>query len=461
MKSFFVKRNIIILILTVSLVGGGFFLVSLGKSNKMVIAVKSLDLFNKFSKLLIVEEDRRKEVEVLDKLVNELTKKDDITKSFLILLQNNMELRPGGGFLGQYAIVKIKNGEIISTFIEDANLLDQRIDSDIPAPYPFKKMMQVKKWKFRDSNFSPDFPINAEKAKYFLRLAGGQSNFDGVIAINATVLNEILKITGPITVPGYPGVYDSGNAVLKLEEQVEKAYIMDPALDTQNRKAIMREMGPIIIDKLLKVGNISKLAEFGHVQMQKKDVMLNFKDPNLQALAASVHWDGAVPTDWSSDFLMAVDANMGALKTNYYIKREIDYSIDLTQTKPVVTLNLLYKNTAPYGDWRTSDYHSYLRLYVPEGANILEREMVSYPNIGTEFGKTFFGFTLHVLIGGETKIKVKYELPENFDRENYRLLMLKQSGVEDIPVKVHINMGGGEMSQEGILTKDLKFQLEK
>lgn len=427
----------------------------------MTIAVKSLDFFNKFSKILIVEEDRRKEVEVLDKLVNELTKKDDVTRSFLIMLQNNMELRPGGGFLGQYAIIKTKNGEIISTFIEDANLLDQRITAKTPAPYPFKKMIQLKNWKFRDSNFSPNFPTNVEKAKYFLRLAGSPSNFDGVIAVNATVLNELLKITGPITVPGYPGEYNSENAVLKLEEQVEKAYIMDPELDTQNRKAIMREMGPIIINKLTSFGNIAKLAEFGHEQMQKRDVMLNFKDPNLQSLVESVYWDGKVAEDWTGDYLMAVDANMGALKTNYYVKREIDYAIDLTTPKPVVTLNLLYKNTAPYGDWRTSDYHSYLRLYLPEGANLLEREMVSYPNIGKEFGKTFFGFTLHVLIGGETRVKVKYELPENFDKENYKLLMQKQSGVDNIPVKVSITNADGTMTQEGVLTKDLKFQIEK
>lgn len=461
MKKYLTKRNAIIIIIS-ALIIGGFFLAVLFSGNKLSVISRSLGVFNKFSKLLVLEEDKRKELDVLDKLIGELTKKDDVIKTFLVLLQNSMELRPGGGFLGQYAIIKIKNGEVISTFIEDANLLDQRIDSDIPAPYPFKKMMQIKKWKFRDSNFSPEFSVNVDKAKLFLRMAGSQSDFDGVIAVNAQVLNDILKITGPISVPGYPGEYDQNNAVLKLEEQVEKAYIMDPAIDTQNRKAIMKEMGPIIIGKLMSFGNISKLAEFGHAQMQKKDVMLYFKDPALQDLANSVYWTGSVAKDWSGDYLMSVDANMGALKTNYYIKREISYDIDLTEKKPVVTLNLLYKNTAPYGDWRTSDYHSYLRLYVPEGANLLDRKMVSYPNVGTEFGKTFFGFTLHVLIGGETNVMVKYELPENFDRENYKLLMQKQSGVEDIPVKVHIKTADGDIiDQESILTKDLKFQLEK
>ena len=64
-----------------------------------------------------------------------------------------MELRPTGGFLGQYAVVKLKDGEVTSLLVEDANLLDQRITANVPAPYPFKKMMEIKNWKFRDSNF--------------------------------------------------------------------------------------------------------------------------------------------------------------------------------------------------------------------------------------------------------------------------------------------------------------------
>lgn len=461
MKKYLTRKNIVIILSISILIVGGFFLFSFAEENKTTIAVKSLGVLTKFSNLLIVEEDKRKELEALNKLVEAFTKKDDKVKTFMILLQNNMELRPGGGFLGQYAIIKIKNGEIISTFIEDANLLDQRIQVKIPTPYPFKKMMSTKKWKFRDSNFSPDFPTNAEKAKYFYRLSGRGSDFDGVIAINAQVFADILKLTGPITVPGYAGEYNSENAILKLEEQVEKIYIMNPDIDTQNRKAIMKKMGPIIIDKLFSLGNISKIAELGHMEMQEKNVMLNFNDPELQRLAESVHWDGSVVGEWSEDYLMAVDANMGALKTDYYIRREMSYDIDLTAPKPVVTVNILYKNTATYGDWRTSDYHSYLRLYVPEGANLLERQMVSYPNTGTDFGKTYFGFILHVLIGGETNAMIKYELPENFNRENYQLLIQKQSGVENIPVKVRIKTNEGEFNQEGLLAKDLKFKIEK
>lgn len=460
-KKLFNKKLIIIVSVLVILGIGGSKLFLYAKENKRTIAIGSLSLLDNISRFLPIEKDTKKEIEALNKLVAKFTSKDDREYSFMLLLQNDMELRPGGGFLGQYAIINIKNGEVVSSFIEDANLLDQRISAKVSAPYPFPQFMQIKKWKFRDSNFSPDFPTNVDKAKYFYRLSGkSTAGLDGVIAINASVLNEVLALTGPITVPGYNAEFNKDNAVLKLEEIVERAYLADSTLDTQNRKAIMKKMMPILIEKIFSVGNISKIADFGHKQIGKKNIMLNFTDPQLQKIVEDVHWDGSVSKDWGGDYLMAVDANMGALKSDYFIKREISYDVDLTQTKPVVTLKILYRHTARYGDWRTSDYHSYLRVYAPEGANLLERKMVGYPNIQKEFGKTYFGFKVDVLIGGQTEALITYELPERFSSEDYKLLIQKQSGMGDVPVKVRIKTADDEFNHESILEKDLVLEFQ-
>jgi len=327
MSRFLTRKWIVGFVLAAIVSAGGFFLFSYAKDNKVSIAINSLSALSKISQLLPIEADTKKEISAVNSLVETLTKNDNVEKSFLLMLQNNMELCPGGGFLGQYAVIKIKNGQVTYSYFEDANLLDQRITVKVTPPYPFTKMMQIKKWKFRDSNFSPDFPANVEKAKYFYRLAGGNSNFDGVIAVNSDVLLHILKLTGPITVPGYAGEYNSQNAVLKLEEQVEKAYIMDPELDTQNRKIIMKKMTAVLISKLTQLNNIPKIAELLLEELRNKNLMMNFNDPELQKIVEEVYWDGKVAYDWSSDYLMTVDANMGAFKTDYYMKREIAYRI--------------------------------------------------------------------------------------------------------------------------------------
>lgn len=450
------KRKLILAGIIVALIGvGGFFIFK--RSDKVSMVVNSISVAKSVINLLPIKEDTKKEVQAIDSLIGEFTKKDGVEKRFLLLLQNNMELRPGGGFLGQYAVLKIKDGEVTGLTFEDANLLDQRITAKIPTPYPFEKMMSLKKWKFRDSNFSPDYPTNVEKAKYFYRLAGGNNNFDGVIAVNATTFERAFDLTGPISVNGVE--LNSSNAVLKLEEIVEKKYLLDPSIDTQNRKSVMKTLAAQMTEKITSLNNIPKLSSFVLEELRNKDVMLNFVDEKLQSQIKEVHWDGSVTTDWGGDYFMMVDANMGALKSDYYIKRNIEYNVDLTGEKPIADVFITYKHTATYGDWRTSDYHSYLRIYTPKGTKLLEREMVSYPLENEEFGKTYFGFTLHTLINRETKVRLKYELPESVRQGDYKLLLQKQSGVGEVPVKVKVKNKDGEFEKTDTLRKDLKFEV--
>lgn len=432
-------------------------------TDKKTIAVQSLGIVNSVAKLLPIEADTKKAINAADQLAQALTQKDGVTRTYMIMLQNNYELRPGGGFLGQYAIVKIKDGAVVKFSLEDANILDQRIVAKVPTPYPFRQKLQLKNWKFRDSNFSPDFPTNVAKAQYFYRLAGGWEKFDGVIAVNADVFNEALKVTGPVTVPGYNKTFTGDDGALVLEEAVERAYLGDdvPAESKQHRKDIMKSLGGVMVEKLVTVENIPKLAEFSRTQLENKNIMLHLTDEKLQAIVSDVHWDGSVTPDWSGDYLFAVDANMGSLKTDYYVRRKIDYVVDLTSEKPTATLTYIYKNTAPYGDWRTSDYHTYLRVYVPQGSVLLDRKMVGPPRTGEEFGKTYFGAMVDVRMGEEVRGIITYQLPDRFKTDPYKFLIQKQSGVQDVPVDITIKTSDGDIHQTGTLKKDLVYQVGK
>lgn len=457
------KRIALFFVLGVLAIGIAFFVYHLLTTSKEKLLVESLSVVSSAIQLLPLEADTKKAIHTADELAKAVTQADGVTRTYLVMLQNNYELRPGGGFLGQYAVIKIKDGQVEKFTLEDANILDQRITAKIPTPYPMKQKLQLKNWKFRDSNFSPDFPTNVDKAKYFYRLAGGRERFDGVVAVNSDVFNEALKITGPITVPGYNKTFTSEDGALVLEETVERAYLGDdvPAELKQQRKNIMKSLGSIMVQKLATVENIPQLVTFAREQLENKNVMLNFSDANLQVLVTDMHWDGSVTPDWGGDYILAVDANMGALKTDYYMKRSLTYVVDLTVEKPTATLTYTYKNTAPYGDWRTSDYHSYLRVYVPEGSTLVSREMVGSPRIGMELGKTYFGAMVDVVMGTEVNGKLVYELPERFKTDPYKILIQKQSGVANVPVDITVKTTEGEFHQTGTLTKDLVYEMGK
>ncbi|MFZ3032382.1 MAG: DUF4012 domain-containing protein [Candidatus Moraniibacteriota bacterium] len=465
MLAFFTKGRIIALVVAFVVLGAGIYTFFYAKEHKTEFAAGSFNIFQKVSKLLPIAPDTKKEIEVVNQLVAELTKQDDRVRVFLVLLQNADELRPGGGFLGQYAVIKTKNGEVLSTFVEDANLLDQRIVTKISPPYPFYRKLQLKKWKFRDSNFSPDFPTNAEKAQYFYRLAGGREKFDAVIAVNSHVFNNILAVSGPIQIPGDSNTYTSEDGAYKLEERVERAYLGEdvPAELKQNRKSIMKKIAAEIMSRVATVGNIPKLAEFAQNELRNRDIMLYFADETLQSLVESVHWDGSVTTDWTGDYLMLVDANLGALKTDYYVRRKLDYTVDFTGEKPTGTLVYTYSNTAPRGDWRTSDYHTYLRAFVPLDSVMQERKWINAVITNKDFNKTYFGGFVDVEIGqSDVATTLKYELPATITEENYRLLIQKQSGVGTLPVTIHMKTKDGKTyDQAADLTKDLNLSFQE
>lgn len=456
-KRFFIALFLILILSGVAL---ALFI----KDHKQEFALGSLSIVSKVSKLLPLEADTKKELEAVKQLADTLLSKDGIQRTYLVLLQNNYELRPGGGFLGQYAIVKVKDGAVLSTFVEDANLLDQRITVKITPPYPLTRKLQLKRWKMRDSNFSPDFPTNAQKAEYFYRLAGGGQKFDGVIAINANVFDHALAITGPITPPGYATTFKTEDGALKLEEIVEKAYLGDAVAAElkQNRKAIMKVLATEMVKRLATVDNIPKMIEFAHRELGEKNIMLYFKDVALQNIVAGVKWDGAVNTDWTNDYLMLVDANLGALKSDYFIDRRVNYEVDFTGEKPIATLTHTYRHRATYGDWRTSDYHSYLRAYIPKGSALLERKLVGYPLTDEGFNKTYIGAFVDVVMNTEVPAMIKYQLPDTIREEGYQLMLQKQSGVGTTPVTITIKKKDGSVINQSVeLKKDLVLSFQE
>lgn len=386
-----------------------------------------------------------------------LLAKDNKEKTFMVLFQNNMEIRPGGGYIGSFGIVKIKNGKVETMQVHDLSNFDGRIPDSETPPYPIAETLNIKSWKLRDSNFSPDFKTNAEKAEYFYKLGKGEENLDGVIGITANVLTSFLKATGPIKIEGYPGTYADENAILTLEYQVEKAY-WEQGIERGERKSVMNALAKEIIGKISDLSTSQKMELMKIIlsDLDKKDVQIFLKDPELQKKIETVGWNGEVDSNWKDDYLMISDANMGALKSDYYVKRSLDYSIDLSKEIPTANLKITYNHTAEQKDWMTKDYLDYLRVYVPEGSWMTDSKNTGEIKFGKEFGKTFFGSLIKIPLGQEKTIEFTYTLPKDFKNKFYDLKIQKQPGINDVPVKVHIvDKNGVKKDYELVLNSDV------
>lgn len=393
-------------------------------------------------------------------LVDYFLKNDNQEKTFLVLFQNNMELRPGGGFIGSFGILKIKNGNVKDLQVYDLSNFDANITAAIEPPYPIKETMRTNSWKMRDSNFSPDFSENAKMAEEFYRLGGGEEKLDGVVAITTDVLTSFLKITGPIQLPDYPGTYADKNAIIALEYQVEKAYA-DQGIEKENRKSIMDELAEEIISKVFqfKIKDKIKLAQIILEDLKNKDIQIYFKDPKIQNQLEKTDWSGIVDKNWQDDFLMIVDANLGSYKSDYYVKRSVEYFVNFSGGMPEAVLKITYNHTAEQKDWMTKDYQTYLRVYVPEEAWFVSGNNFDNPQFGKEFGKKYFGSLIKVPLGTSKTIEVRYFLPAEFKNKPYNLKIEKQSGVKDVFYNVNIIKNEFEKkTQNFILGSDVVFK---
>lgn len=420
--------------------------------NKNIQNLKSLTSF------LPVGSERRNELTVLADIYDKAGGFDG-EKTFLLLFQNDMELRPGGGFIGSFGILKAKNGKVGDIQIHDTGVFDGRVPDTEQPPYPMAEMLHIKSWQMRDSNWSPDFRVNAEKAEYFYKLGQGGENFDGVIAINTKVLNSILEITGPVKIADYPGEYNDETAILQLEYQVEKGY-QEQGIMKGERKSVMKDMAKVLIEKIhnLNVSQQLELAKKIEENLKQKNIQMFFKDESLQAEAEEINWAGRVK-NYKGDYLMVVDANLNSLKSDLCIKREIKYEVDLSAEKPQAELALTYDHTCRTRDWMTANYNDWLRVYIPDGSWLADSS-VPQKNLrfGNDLGKKVVGVPVYVEIGKKETITLKYDLPAELKNNNYSLFIQKQSGSGEVPVNISVKKTDGSISEANeMLLEDKMF----
>lgn len=370
-------------------------------------------------------------------------------QTYFILFENNTELRAAGGFIGSYGIVKLKNAEIKDFTTHDVYNLDRKANINVEPPWQFKKLANpyMKSWYLRDSNWSPDFAEAAKKALWFYNEEGGQEKFSGVIGITPDFISYLLEITGPTKIPGFPYTFTHENFAAQLEYHVEINYV-NKGIDFHERKDIMSDLAQTLISKILALPKDQwlKIAEAMERAFMEKQAAVFVSDENLEKFLDEKQWAGKIQNP-TGDFIMVVDSNMASLKTDEFVERSFEYSVDFNGSKPVAEANLTYQNNAPGITWKTTRYRTWTRLYTPADSNLVEvrgneQGNEFYQNSGTkyeisdELGKKVFGSFISIEPQAKKTLTFKYELPQIFDGKDYKLYFQKQIGVKRPKVKI-------------------------
>lgn len=396
----------------------------------------------------------------------------DKPKTYLVLFQNNYELRPTGGFIGSYGILKVERGRVLEFHIEDVYNADGKLTADIEPPFPYQRYMGATHWFLRDSNYAIDFPTSAANSASFLEMETGQK-VDGVFAVDVSFIASLLHATGPLKISDYNETLTPENFFLTTEKHVEQEFFPGSTQKKDYLKSVQRALESRFKEGKL---NYQKLLSLIISGVEEKHVLFAFSDPSIQRLFSVNNLSGALTDLRQSSRTVFLDtvgvneANIGLNKGNYYIKRTIDQEVTVDGDGKVSgEVIVSYQNTSKQQDPFGGEYKAYLRYILPEGALLREIQIdgvvqpapqaevraseYKAPRFKAPAGvevervsqdkKTFFGLLVTVPMQQTKKVTLVYDLTQKISVDDptfsYDLWVIKQPGTLADPYRLSLS----------------------
>lgn len=388
-------------------------------------------------------------------------------KTYFILLQNNMELRATGGFLGSYAKVKFKDGVLSDFIIEDIYVPDGQIIGHVEPPDPIEEAFGQGWWKLRDANWDPDFSKAAKVIDWFFE-KGGEEKADGFIGVNLILFREILGITGPVKLINYSQVVREDNFYQTIQAYAEVGFFPG----STQKKNILSDFGLALWEELKKLNRLERLKLLRLVlkNLGEKQILVSIFDENGPDLIG-IGWDGALGQASGQDgFLYLVETNLGANKANCCVERRVEHQVKIDPSGGrLENLKIVYKNSSRFESpvppvfWG-GNYINYLRVYLPiiskeikvkiDGQEIKSAEVDMADR--KENKLTEIGFWVRVGAMTEKTVEISFESPGE-PAGRYRLTIQKQSGIEVIPYRLELEFGNKVVKISKEIIKDTEI----
>jgi hypothetical protein len=395
----------------------------------------------------------------------------EASKRYLVIFENNRELRPTGGFIGSLALLDIYQGKINNLEVPQGGSYDiaGQFKEKIIAPKPLQLVNPY--WNIQDANWFPDFPTSAQKIIWFYGKSGG-SSVDGIISFTPTTIENLLKIVGPIDMTkDYGIVVDDKNFVRQAQQWAEIEYKESQQVGVKPKKFIA-DLVPVLLNKVMSSDykNLFSILNTFHQSLVDKQLLLYFSDLSLEDKVKNLGFAGEIK-NVDKDYLSVISANIGGGKTDQVIDQLIQHQADIQPDGSIINTVWVTRihHGNPLDEWEKIINVSYLRFYVPVGSQLLEvsgfetipshRFQTPDPSakedetlnsveqnvildekfntrLSTEFNKTVFGNWISVAPGQSKTVMIKYKLPFQLkvgglfnQTDTYSLLEQKQAGM--------------------------------
>ncbi len=418
-------------------------------------------------------------VQAVDFLTFFLGYDDSGTKKYLLIGQNDDEIRATGGFIGVVVEMTLERGELVNLRYLDSTKVDAPpYDTNPPPPEAIYKYLWISKLLFRDANWNPHFPASAAQLADLYERAQG-IRVDGVVATTKGVVLDLVDALGGVRVPELPDLI--GRSLARRYVEGELPYPCLPRhVSEKPKRCFDEDLFQSVIGHLLsptptntREGMVRVLLE----RLRSKDVLLHVFNPQAADLLWEQGWNGAL-RQVDHDYLLIVDSSLPG-HARSIVERRVQYQVTLAVGQPIDSKLLIeyrHKGVEPDPDCRQAlvmplgCFWDYLRVFIPvvaqdiqpppiplhEGSEWLiwgyepadSLSVISSPR-GGQAGLTEIGGYLVAEPQTSVTLPLSYRLPENMLRNigggvfQYRLLVQKQPGTPVEPVTVFVRLPDG------------------
>lgn len=398
----------------------------------------------------------------------------DDPSSFIVLSQNNDELRPSGGYISTYGWLLIDQSKIDNYFYAETT-----VNTPNPPPDDFANTFEVPDWWISyseplyaawDGSWYADFPSTAELAMSYYNAGGNpHSPVDGVIAIDVTGFELLMEAIGEVTVPEF------GRTVTSDDFRDVIYEVRGNDFGEHNRFLVAMYSSLFSKWQTIDEEQTPQLVEALLSAMQSRHILIHFADDELNELAELVGWNGKQIAADNHDYLMIVDANIAGNKVNQSVIRETFYDVTIRDDGALDSrLSIAYDYAAinaqedpgvTHVDSNRWNYHNILQVFLPASADITTvRDLDEYEinDIGTH---THFVAQHRVSYDTSERYQLTYEtdaVVESIgDYRIYRLLVQKQPGLQATNTNVQIRLPEGTTVIDTIPELVATYELEQ
>jgi hypothetical protein len=370
-------------------------------------------------------------------------------KKYLLLFANNMELRPGGGFIGSFGTVTVKDYSIKELKIYDVYDADGQLTAHIRPPPAIRDHLDQPHWFLRDSAFSPDFYENYQQAQFFLEKTLDMKDFDGVVLVTTTAIQNLLAAMDELYVPDFRETVTDKNFYIKAQLYAEKGFFPG---SRQKKTFLSSVMNQLLIE--LPDASPMDVAEAIKKSLDEKQIVVYFDDRELQKVLDTMYWSGrtikpscTTPNpNCVADFLFPFDANLGVNKANFFVSKTIGMDVKIEGdglVKHRVKMN--YRNESYEDIFPGGRYKNYLQILLPQGVRIKRltengRIIEDYDLQADEY--TRIGFLSEIAPKTSAEIVVDYELTKKLEAGSgvYQLVVQKQIGSPNSDLNLSVEL---------------------